>query len=124
MAYTNQTIEARELGKVDPQMMIEARNAAALDVARACGVPASMVDAAPAGTGNVTYRNQDARNTELIDYCLAPFMASIAARLGLDDMVPRGWAVAFDLTDLTSTTVGDLDVPDDDQQDDDQEEQQ
>ena len=41
-------------------------------------------------------------------------MAAIAARLGLDDMVPRGWAVAFDLSDLTANTVGEIDVPDDD----------
>lgn len=114
VAFTNQSIEAIEMGKTDPQLLIEGRNAAALDIARAVGVPASMLDAAPAGTGNVTYRNAEARNAELVDYCLSPYMASIAARLGQDDMVPRGWAVAFDLSDLTSLKIGDLDVPDDD----------
>lgn len=114
VAYTNQSIEAVEMGKTDPALLIEGRNAAALDIARAVGVPASMIDASPAGTGNVTYRNAEARNGELVDYCLAPYMAAVAARLGQDDMVPRGWAVAFDLTDLTSLKIGDLDVPDDD----------
>jgi hypothetical protein len=114
IAYSSPTVDVRELGKADPGLLVEGRNAAALDIARACGVPAVMIDAAPAGVGNVTYRNQDARNTELVDYCLAPYMAAVAARLGQDDMVPRGWAVAFDLTDLTSLTVGDLEVPDDD----------
>lgn len=114
VAFTNQSIEAVEMGKTDPALLIEGRNAAALDVARAVGVPASMIDAAPAGTGNVTYRNAEARNAELVDYALAPYMAAVAARLGQDDMVPRGWAVAYDLGDLTSLKIGDLDVPDDD----------
>ena len=117
VAFTNQSVEAVEMGKTDPQLLIEGRNASALDIARAVGVPASMIDAAPAGTGTVTYRNQDARNTELVDYCLAPFMAAIAARLGMDDMVPRGHAVSFDLRDLTALTVGDLSVQDDDRDD-------
>lgn len=116
IAYTSQTIEAKEMGKTDAQLLVEGRNAAALDVARAAGVPGAMIDAHTAGSGNVTYANATARNTELVDYALAPYMAAVAARLGLDDMVPRGWAVAFDLTDLTSPTVGDLDVPDDDHQ--------
>ena len=114
VAYTSETIEARELSKSEPELLIEGRNHAAVDLARACGVPAPLVDAYIAGTGHVTYENQNTRNAELIDYALAPYMAAIAARLGLDDMVPRGWAVSFDLTDLTSPTIGDLDVPDDD----------
>lgn len=116
VAYTSQTIEARELGKSEPQILVEGRTMAAVDCARAVGVPASLVDAHQSGAGNLTYHNQDARNVELVDYGLAPFMAAVAARLGLDDMVPRGHAVAFDLRDLTGPTVGDLDVPDDDNQ--------
>lgn len=116
VAYTSQTIEARELGKSEPQILVEGRTMAAVDCARAVGVPATLVDAHQSGAGNLTYHNQDARNVELVDYGLAPFMAAVAARLGLDDMVPRGHAVAFDLRDLTGSTVGDIDVPDDDQQ--------
>lgn len=116
VAYTSQNIEARELGKSDPQLLIEGRTMAAVDCARAVGVPATLIDAHQSGAGNLTYHNLDARNVELIDYGLAPYMAAVAARLGLDDMVPRGTAIAFDLTDLTGTTVGDLDVPDDDTQ--------
>lgn len=113
IAYASQTIEVQELGKTDAQLLVEGRNAAAVDIARAVGVPAAMIDASSTGSGNITYQNVAARNRELIDYALAPFMAAIAARLGLDDMVPRGWSVAFDLGDLTAAVVGDLDVPDD-----------
>lgn len=118
VSFTNQSIEVIERGKADAQLMVEGRNAAALDIARAVGVPASMIDASPIGASNtMQYSNGDSRNQELIDYALAPFMAAVAARLGLDDMVPRGWAVAFDLGDLTAAKIGDVDVPDDDRQD-------
>lgn len=114
VAFTNSSVEVEEMGKADPTLLVEGRNAAALDIARAVGVPAVMIDAAPAGaTGTVTYSNGNARNQELIDYALAPHMAAIAGRLGLDDMVPRGWAISFDLTDLTALKVGDLNAPDD-----------
>lgn len=114
VAFTNQTIETKEHGKADGQFLIEGRNAAALDIARATGIPAVMIDAAPAGaTGTLTYSNAEGRNQELVDYALAPFMAAIAARLSQDDVVPRGWTVAFDLTDLTSLAVSDVEVPDD-----------
>lgn len=114
VAYTSQTIEARELGKSEPSLLTEGRTMAAVDCARAVGVPASLIDAVQSGGGSLTYHNMDARNVELLDYGLAPFMAAVAARLGLDDMVPRGWAIAFKLDELTGSTVGDLDVPDDD----------
>ncbi|RAV33539.1 phage portal protein [Corynebacterium heidelbergense] len=117
VAFANQSIDVQELGKANTDLLIGGRNAAAVDIARAAGVPAMMIDAGTAGTGTITYSNAAARNVELIDYALAPYMAAIAARLGLDDVVPRGTAVAFDLTDLTSPTVGDLDVPDDDKPD-------
>lgn len=116
VAYANESIEVEELGKANTDLLIQGRNAVAVDIARATGVPAMMLDAGTAGTGTVTYRSQVSRNLELVDYALAPYMAAVAGRLGLDDMVPRGTAVAFDLTDLTSPTVGELDVPDDDRQ--------
>lgn len=115
VAFTNQAVEVEELGAANEHLMIEGRNIAAVDIARAVGIPALMIDAGVAGTGTVTYKNAQARNLELVDYSLAPMMAAVAARLGMDDMVPRGTAVAFDLTDLTGVTVGEVDVPDDDQ---------
>lgn len=115
VAYANSSIEVKELGEAKTELLVGGRAVAAIDIARAAGVPSLMIDAAPAGTGGTTYANQSARNLELVDYALSPHMAAVAARLGLDDMVPRGTAIAFDLTDLTSPTVGDLDVPDDDQ---------
>lgn len=115
VAFANQSIDVQELGQANADLLVQGRNAAAVDIARATGIPAMMLDAGTAGAGTITYRSQVSRNLELVDYALAPYMAAVAARLGLDDMVPRGTAVAFDLTDLTGPSVGELDVPDDDE---------
>ena len=122
IAFANQSIDVEELGRTDAALLIDGRAAASLDVARAVGVPGTMIDAGASGSGTLTYANATSRNLELIDYALAPYMAAVAARLGLDDMVPRGTAVAFDLSDLTAPTIGDMDVPDDDHTPDDTEE--
>lgn len=45
VAYTNHAIELREHGAASEHLLIEGRNAAAVDVARAVGIPAAMIDA-------------------------------------------------------------------------------
>lgn len=114
VAFSSPTVEVRPIGQNDPGTFVEARNVVAVEIARMMGVPASLIDAHTAGSGNLTYSNDQVRNIRLIDYGLAPYMAAVVARLGLDDMVPRGTAVAFDIGDLTSDTIGEVDVPDDD----------
>lgn len=102
VSYTNETIEARELGKAgDAQLMIEARNAASLDLARVVGVAASRIDAT-APKASLNYETTTGRNQELVDYDLALYTLPIQARLSLDDVVPSGTRIALDLGDLTN----------------------
>ena len=112
VSFTNPSIEVKTHGTYDAQLLVEGRGAAAVDIARITGIPSVMLDAAAADT-TMRYSNVDARNTEFIDFCLAPLMACVAARLGMDDIVPRGTAIRFDVSDLTGTAVTDLDTPDD-----------
>lgn len=112
VAYANRNIDVIEKGKRDPSLLLDGRNMAAVEVARITGVPASMLDAGLAGSGSITYANADARMNELIDFGLAPYMAAIAGRLGLDDVVPRGTRIEFDTSGLTGVAGG-VDVPDD-----------
>lgn len=112
VAYTNQSIEVREHGSFDGHLLVDGRNAAAVDIGRVMGIPAQMLDA-QLPHASMTYQNFQAKNTELIDFALAPLMGAVIARLGMDDMVPRGKAVEFDTTELTSMTVPDITVPDD-----------
>lgn len=103
VAYTNSAVEARDHSASTEQLLIEGRNAAAVDVARMTGIPASLLDATNAGA-SLTYETIAGRNAEFVDYGLAGYMGPIAARLSMDDVVPRGQRVAFDLSDLTAPT--------------------
>lgn len=111
VAFSSAGIDVRELGAPIEHLLVEGRNAAALDVARACGVPGQLVDATTP-TASLNYENADAKNRDLTENGLSAFMLPIAARLGMDDVVPQGVSIRFD----TGTEVGpesSTGVPDD-----------
>lgn len=99
VGFTNKLVEARELGTGDSQLLIEGRNAAAVEVARVIGLPASMIDAVTASAG-LEYNTGKTRNDQFIDYGLAAYMEAITGRLSTDDVVPQGQSVRFDATML------------------------
>lgn len=99
VAYTSPSIEAKMHGQAPEQLLINGRNASALDCARVAGVPAWAVDASVAGS-SLTYSNVPSRSRELLDYCLRGYLDAIAGRLALDDITPRGQALRFDVSRL------------------------
>lgn len=103
VGFTNKSVELRVHKSDDSQLMIEARNAAALDLARLIGVHAGMLDAT-APKASLNYETTSGRNQEFVDIDLGLYMAPIAARLSMDDVVPRGQRVAFDRSDFTTPT--------------------
>lgn len=112
VAYTNKSVEVKAYGQQNADMVIEARNAAVVDIARAVGIPASMLDATAAQAA-LTYETSQGRNAEFIDYGLAPHMAAICARLGMDDITPPGQHVEFELDGFTSLRPPNAAAPDD-----------
>ncbi|QFG13033.1 portal protein [Gordonia phage Schiebs] len=113
VAFTNQSIEVKEHGAFDAHLLVGGRNAATLDIARATGIPAGMLDAS-LDNASMTYANTESRNAEFVDRCLLPYMAAVAARLGMDDVVPAGVAVEFDTSTFTTTPATPaVSVPDD-----------
>jgi HK97 family phage portal protein len=96
VAYANKSIDVESLGKHAEDLLIDARNYAALQVARALGLPAWAVDATVAGA-SLNYSNQASRNRELID-ALTGFMTSIEQTLSL--FLPSGTEVKFDTAEL------------------------
>lgn len=99
VSFTNASVEAKTMGQSAEQLLIDGRNVAALNVARAAGFPAWVVDASVNGS-SITYSNSPSRTRELIDYALAPYMAAIEGRFSLDDILPRGQWCRFDYADL------------------------
>lgn len=105
VAFTNSAIEVREHGSASEHLLVEGRNAASVDVARAVGIPAAMVDAT-GPQSSLTYQTVESRNAEFVDYGLAPFMAAICARLGMDDVVAAGVRIEFDLGNYATPPSG------------------
>lgn len=103
VGFTNKLVEARMLGSHLDKLLIEGRNADAVDIARQAGVTASSLDATAAGA-SLEYTTAATRNQELLDYGVKFYMDAITARLSQDDCVPRGHRSAFDLTEFTTLT--------------------
>lgn len=105
VAYTNEHITLNELGaSADAQLLIEARNAAAVDCARIVGVHAGLVDATTPKS-SLNYETATGRNQEFVDFDLALYMSPITARLSMPDVMPEAHQyLAFDLGDFTAPT--------------------
>lgn len=104
VAYTNKTVEVKEHGAASEHLLIQGRNAAAVDVARLLGVPAAMLDA-QAQTGSLTYQTTQDQNAQMLDYGLAPFLAAISSRLSQDDVTASGNTVGFELERFLGTVA-------------------
>lgn len=101
VAYTNAALEAKVLGSPVENLLIEGRNASAVDVSRLLGMPAAMIDATNAGA-SLTYETIEGRLAQFLDYGVLAYMLPIAARLSMDDVMPRGQRAEFDTATLTT----------------------
>lgn len=101
VGFTSEYIEVNVLQSDDAQLMIEARNAAALDLARLIGITAGLIDAT-APKASLNYETATGRNEEFVDRDLFLYTTPIAARLSMDDVLPRGQHAAFDFGDFTA----------------------
>lgn len=99
VAYTSSGIEVREHGAAKEHLLIEGRNAVAVDLARHAGIPATMIDATLSGS-SISYQNTSARMAELITFGLSPLMSAVASRLSQDDVTAPGVTIDFDTTSV------------------------
>lgn len=86
-------------GETEPQLFVEGRNAVAIDVARFTALPAEMLSAS-ATQASLRYSTSEGTRNEFVDYSLAPWAMAIESRLSMDDVVPPGVSIKFDLTHL------------------------
>lgn len=98
VGWSSKYLEVRELGSYGDHLLVEGRNAEAVNVARLAGLPASMLDATTAGA-SLTYETTSGRNAQFLDQ-LKLYLDPIAARLSLDDVVPRGQSTRWDTGEL------------------------
>ena len=105
IAFTPHNIEARPHGNAEPSLLIEGRNFLRIDVGAFLGIPAALMDAS-LSTASLTYSTQEGQRNEFADFTLPYWMEPIQQRLSMDDVVPAGERVRFDLTELFSTPNG------------------
>jgi hypothetical protein len=104
VGFTNRHIEAKFHGADgDATLLIEARNAAAVDMARLVGISAGMLDAT-APKASLNYETQAGRSLEFVDNDLTFYMNPITDRLSMDDCIPAGKRVVFDIADRLGPT--------------------
>ncbi|MDF9877469.1 phage portal protein [Cellulosimicrobium cellulans] len=102
-AFLPKGIDADVLGQTDSDLFTSGRNMSRLDIANYLGLPAALLEGSTS-TASLTYSTKADSRNELVDYSLSYWAAPIEARLSLDDVVPRGQRVAFDLTWLATPT--------------------
>lgn len=111
VSFTPKNVDMRIHAADANALIIDGRNAAALDIARMIGIPAGMIDAT-VNTASLTYATAEGNNAQFIDYGLRKYMDAIAASLSLDTLTIKGQSVTFDTTPLRNPapageTVGD-----------------
>lgn len=84
----------------DSAMFIEGRNAVRLDVANLLNIPASLLDGSTA-TASLTYVTTEGQKSSFHEQSLRYWTAPLEHRLSMDDIVPRGQRVRFDITFTT-----------------------
>jgi hypothetical protein len=95
VAFLPYGIEPVELGTFSEHLLVEGRNAAAVDVARIVSLPADMLDAA--GPSSLTYATTRDNDFRAIQHGVGLYLSSISAALSQDGMTVRGQEVRFDL---------------------------
>lgn len=93
---TPSSIELRALGEVRADLMVEGRNAIRTDVGSHLNIRASMLDGTM-GIDSLTYTTSVGEKNSFYEFDLPLWTDPIPARLSLDDIVPRGTRVRFDM---------------------------
>jgi HK97 family phage portal protein len=97
-AFLNADVDLKEFG-YDPKslQLAEARQYVALELSRACGIPAYFLSAE---TTSMTYSNAVSERRSLVDFSLRPILKAIEERLSLPDFVPNPVMTRFALDDF------------------------
>lgn len=92
-------LDLEVLGQPDTDFSIQARNAMRNDIGGFLGIPASVMDASLA-TASLTYSTAEGNRNMFYDQAIPLYSGPIEHRLSLDDVVPRGQRIRFDMTAL------------------------
>lgn len=100
VAFIPSNIAVEALGSIVADLLVEARNAVAVDIARLIGIPGASVEAGAVQT-SLTYQNATVGlGLQLVQQGLVPYANAIAAALSMDNVCAPGRRIAPDMTEL------------------------
>ncbi|MDP4333558.1 phage portal protein [Curtobacterium sp. A7_M15] len=92
-------LDMEVLGGQETDFSLQARNAVRIDIGSYVGIPSSLMNATTV-QASLTYENKSGERDRFYVEALPMYTAPIEARLSLDDVVPQGQRVRFDLSEL------------------------
>lgn len=100
VAYLPAGVELKTPGEVSPELLVAARNAVAVDVARLVGLPSAAVDAGSVQQ-SLTYTNTSVGvGLQLVTQGFKPYADAIGAALSMDNVTNPGTRIALDMSQL------------------------
>jgi HK97 family phage portal protein len=106
-AYLNSQVDIQTFGWNAAEMqLVEARQHAAIEVARALNLDPYWVGATQAGS-SVTYSNRQDLYTGLLDFTVMPLLRAVEQRLSLPDVSGGNRQIRFDTTGFLRANLGD-----------------
>lgn len=94
-------VSLEAIGQSETSLFQSARNAARGDIGSFANVNAAMLDGT-SGVNSMTYTTKDGERSIFLTEALPMWTTPITARLSMDDVVPSGQRVRFDLSELIS----------------------
>jgi hypothetical protein len=101
-AFTPYDIQANALGQLSPDLYVEGRNAARVDIANYFNLPVSLLDGS-VSTASLTYSTQEGDANEVALYTLPYWRDPIVGRLSLDDVAGAGVVIRQNMGGLVRT---------------------
>lgn len=105
VSYMPHNVKLEEHGTASPELFLQMENAINVQIAQMTNVPATLLDASIEGSSSLTYQNSGTERSWFQETTLAYWLTAIESRLSLDDVVPRGQYVQFDLTSLSTIPI-------------------
>jgi hypothetical protein len=100
LAYLPPGLKAEALGTAEADLFEKGRNAATTAIGQLANVRASMIDGTLADSSSLTYMTKEGERSAFLTFDLPFYTRVIEERLSLDDIVPAGQYVRFDMTEL------------------------
>lgn len=96
VASTPASVQLQVHGEIQHELFVEGRNAIRTDIGSFLNVRVAMIDGT-IGVDSLTYTTKDGERNSFYEFDLPFCTDPITARLSLDDVVPRGTRVRFDM---------------------------